>query len=77
METLQVNDNPFPGIRSYEIHEDDLFFGREAQVRELIDKLSHTRFLAIVGSSGCGKSSLIKAGVIPALLKMIILYTYQ
>ena len=63
------HENPFPGIRSYEIQEDDLFFGRELQVIELIEKLAQTRFLAIVGSSGCGKSSLIKAGVIPALLK--------
>ena len=64
-----LHDNPFPGIRSYEIQEDELFFGRELQVRELIEKLHQTRFLAIVGSSGCGKSSLIKAGVVPALLK--------
>jgi len=61
--------NPFPGIRSYEIHEDDLFFGRESQITELIEKLSTTRFLAIVGSSGCGKSSLVKAGLVPALVK--------
>jgi len=61
--------NPFPGIRSYEIHEDDLFFGRESQIKELIEKLSTTRFLAIVGSSGCGKSSLVKAGLVPALIK--------
>jgi WD40 repeat protein len=64
-----LHDNPFPGIRSYEVYEDELFFGRELQINELIKKLSQTRFLAIVGSSGCGKSSLIKAGVIPALLK--------
>ncbi|MCK9204607.1 MAG: hypothetical protein M0P58_09280 [Bacteroidales bacterium] len=64
-----LHDNPFPGIRSYEIHEDELFFGRELQVRELIEKLFQTRVLAIVGPSGCGKSSLIKAGVIPCLLK--------
>ena len=61
--------NPFPGIRSYEIDESHLFFGRESQVKELIAKLKITRFLAIVGSSGCGKSSLIKAGLIPELLK--------
>lgn len=61
--------NPFPGIRSYEIDESHLFFGRESQVKELIVKLKITRFLAIVGSSGCGKSSLIKAGLIPELMK--------
>lgn len=60
--------NPFPGIRSYEIGESDRFFGREKQIHELITKLSASGFLAIVGSSGCGKSSLIKAGLIPALL---------
>lgn len=64
-----LHTNPFPGIRSYEPEEDELFFGRERRIRELIGKLSETRFLAIVGSSGCGKSSLIKAGLIPALLK--------
>lgn len=69
MAPLLLHNNPFPGIRSYEINEDEFFFGRELQVNELIAKLSQTRFLAIVGSSGCGKSSIIKAGVIPALMK--------
>jgi hypothetical protein len=59
--------NPFPGIRSYEIGEEELFFGRENQVAELVSRLSRTRFLAIVGASGCGKSSLIRAGLIPEL----------
>ncbi len=40
------------------------------QVNDLIEKLKITRFLAVVGSSGCGKSSLIKAGLIPELLKL-------
>ncbi len=67
--TRVFHANPFPGIRSYEIDESHLFFGRESQVKELIEKLKITRFLAIVGSSGCGKSSLIKAGLIPELQK--------
>ena len=61
--------NPFPGIRSYQMDEDYLFFGRESQINELISILSETRFLAIIGSSGCGKSSLVRAGLIPSLLK--------
>jgi WD40 repeat protein/energy-coupling factor transporter ATP-binding protein EcfA2 len=69
MAKSNIHINPFPGIRSYEIHEDDLFFGRELQVKELILRLNKTRFLAIVGSSGCGKSSLIRAGLVPTLLK--------
>lgn len=69
MAPLLLHDNPFPGIRSYEMSEDELFFGREQQIKELIEKLAQSRFLSIVGSSGCGKSSLIKAGVIPSLVK--------
>ncbi len=69
MISSSLHVNPFPGIRSYESYEDELFFGRERQVQELIEKLSTTRFLAIVGSSGCGKSSLVKAGLAPALIK--------
>lgn len=69
MAPSNFHTNPFPGIRSYEINENHYFFGREQQVKELIRKLAITRFLAIVGSSGCGKSSLIKAGLIPGLVE--------
>lgn len=61
--------NPFPGIRSFEADEDVLFFGRESQIKELIPRLYETRFLAITGSSGCGKSSLVRAGLLPSLFK--------
>ncbi|MCP4550855.1 MAG: hypothetical protein GY834_02175 [Bacteroidetes bacterium] len=61
--------NPFPGIRSFESTEDYLFFGREKQVADIARILLNTHFLAIIGSSGCGKSSLVKAGLIPALFK--------
>ena len=59
--------NPFPGLRSFEEHEEVYFFGREKQVDELLRKLRTTRFLAVIGSSGSGKSSLIKSGLIPSL----------
>ncbi len=69
MASQSTFNNPFPGIRSYEMDESRHFFGREQQIAELTRKLETTRFLAIVGSSGCGKSSLIKAGLIPRLLE--------
>jgi WD40 repeat protein len=69
MTDLQLTSNPFPGIRSYEPHEEHLFFGRDQQIKELISRLSSTHFLAITGASGCGKSSLIKAGLMPSLVK--------
>ncbi|MES2373036.1 MAG: hypothetical protein V4557_10695 [Bacteroidota bacterium] len=59
--------NPFPGLRAFEEDEDVLFFGREKQVDELLTKLRTTRFLAVIGSSGSGKSSLVKSGLIPSL----------
>ena len=61
--------NPFPGIRSFEPEEDFIFFGRETQISEIIKLLLDTHFVAVIGSSGCGKSSLVRAGVIPSLLK--------
>lgn len=59
--------NPFPGLRSYEYEDSALFFGRDLHIRALKSKLLEGRFLALIGSSGSGKSSLIKAGLIPSL----------
>src|SRR6185369_3464252 len=59
--------NPFPGLRPFETEESNLFFGRDGQSDELLARLRRTRFLAVVGTSGSGKSSLIRAGLLPAL----------
>ncbi len=59
--------NPFPGLRPFEPDEDHLFFGREKQIDELLRKLRTNRFLAVIGSSGSGKSSLVLSGLIPSL----------
>ncbi len=59
--------NPYVGLRPFEIDESILFFGRNEQIMELLQQLHHYHFVAVVGSSGCGKSSLLRAGVIPAL----------
>ena len=64
--------NPFPGLRAFEEDEDYLFFGRDKQIRELLSKLESTHFLAVVGSSGSGKSSLVKSGLLPSLHKGLI-----
>ncbi|NEU70006.1 hypothetical protein GK091_24205 [Spirosoma agri] len=60
--------NPFPGLRSFDRADSYLFFGRDNQIRDLKEKLLDSRFLAIIGSSGSGKSSLIKAGLIAQLV---------
>jgi len=60
--------NPFPGLRPFEFDESHLFFGRDGQSEQLISKLGRTRFVAVVGTSGSGKSSLVRAGLLPTLL---------
>jgi WD40 repeat protein len=60
--------NPFPGSRPFFSAEDQLFFGRDTAVSELLDILLKRRFVAVVGASACGKTSLIQSGLIPALL---------
>ena len=59
--------NPFPGLRPFNQEEDYLFFGREQQVAELVTLLRKQRFLAVTGTSGSGKSSLVRAGLLPEL----------
>jgi tetratricopeptide (TPR) repeat protein len=59
--------NPFPGLRPFEPNEDRLFFGREKEIDDLLRRLRSTRFLSVVGTSGSGKSSLVRTGLIPSL----------
>ncbi len=65
--SLEKRTNPFVGLRPFEAEESLLFFGRHQQTVELMRRLHDTRFVAVVGSSGCGKSSLVRAGLIPRL----------
>jgi WD40 repeat protein/tetratricopeptide (TPR) repeat protein len=58
---------PYPGLRTFETDEAEIFFGREEHVDDLLVRLQRRRFLGVVGPSGCGKSSLVRAGMIPAL----------
>ena len=67
MQEIDHAANPFPGLRPFESNETHLFFGRDGQSEELLRRLKRTRFLAVVGTSGSGKSSLVRAGLLPAL----------
>jgi len=61
---------PFKGLQYFDEQDADLFFGRELLTARLVDRLSDTQFLSvIIGASGSGKSSLVRAGLIPALKK--------
>lgn len=59
--------NPFPGLRAFEATDSHLFFGRETATDELLKKLRNNRFITVIGTSGSGKSSLVKAGMLPDL----------
>lgn len=68
--------SPFKGLHYFDVADAELFYGREKLVAELVAQLSpppgqsqgeHSRFLAIIGASGSGKSSLVRAGLIPAI----------
>jgi hypothetical protein len=61
------SSNPFPGLRPFEFEDSALFFGREGQSEEILRRLGQYRFLAVVGASGSGKSSLVRAGLLPYL----------
>ena len=59
---------PYKGLLPFEPEDSELFFGREQLVEDLVGRLRGSdSFLAVVGPSGSGKSSLVRAGVVPAL----------
>jgi len=68
MTAEEPKSNPYVGLRPFEREDSRFFFGRRGQTIELLEQLHQSHFLAVVGGSGCGKSSLIRAGLIPALL---------
>jgi tetratricopeptide (TPR) repeat protein len=58
---------PYPGLRPFERDESYLFFGRDHCVDDMVKRLAERRFLAVLGSSGTGKSSLVRTGLFSAL----------
>jgi WD40 repeat protein/transcriptional regulator with XRE-family HTH domain len=67
-QSVQDDDvSPYPGLAAFESKDHDLFFGRGRLVEELVGMVRDQHFVALVGPSGSGKSSLLRAGVIPRL----------
>ncbi|MET0459643.1 MAG: BTAD domain-containing putative transcriptional regulator, partial [Ilumatobacteraceae bacterium] len=60
---------PYPGLVSYDVGDADTFFGRDAEIIECLRRLATVGVLAVVGPSGSGKSSLVRAGVAAALAR--------
>jgi hypothetical protein len=66
--------SPYPGLAAFDVQDWDVFFGRDRLIKRAVDKLESAvnhhemaRFLAIVGGSGSGKSSLARAGIVQRL----------
>jgi energy-coupling factor transporter ATP-binding protein EcfA2 len=73
-DSIQQGDCPYIGLKTFQPEDAPLFFGRTAKIQELVDRLRNNfgtpkeeRFLALIGASGSGKSSLALAGLIPAV----------
>ncbi len=64
---IALPGRPYPGLRPFDKCEWPIFFGRERMTDAIIARLIEGRFLVVHGDSGCGKSSLIRAGVLPRL----------
>jgi hypothetical protein len=59
--------SPYRGLAAFQAEDAEWFFGREQLVAELTMRLAETPFLAVVGASGSGKSSVLRAGLLPAV----------
>jgi formylglycine-generating enzyme required for sulfatase activity len=60
-------DAPFMGLQYFDVEDASLFFGRTNLTDSLLEHINSNRFLAVVGASGSGKSSVVRAGVVASL----------
>ena len=71
------DESPFVGLSAFGIEQSHLFFGRDREIGEIIKQLKEGNLVAVVGDSGSGKSSVIKAGVIPKYLNGVLASTQE
>src|SRR5688572_33265878 len=65
--TAALPSRPYPGLRPFEKHEWPIFFGRERMADDVVAAVVEKKMLVVHGDSGCGKSSLVRAAVLPRL----------
>jgi WD40 repeat protein len=68
---LDESQNPYRGLQSFEEEHSNLFFGRTALIDKLYEFVSNQTLTVVLGASGSGKSSLVKAGLIPYLKQQL------
>jgi hypothetical protein len=62
-----AEQNPYLGLLTFQEQDAERFFGRDALVADLVDRARRAAFLAVLGPSGSGKSSVVRAGLVPML----------
>lgn len=60
-------ENPYRGLRAFQESDAEVFFGRAEAIDRLVRRLGRDRFVSVIGPSGSGKSSLVRAGLVPAV----------
>jgi ABC-type bacteriocin/lantibiotic exporter with double-glycine peptidase domain len=65
----RIIDAPYKFLDSYELNDQDIFFGRKAVIEKLLGELARHKTLVLSGRSGSGKTSLINAGLLPRLIQ--------
>ena len=63
----KIADNPYPGSRAFTQADKEFFFGRDADIAVIVDLWMTNRLTVVSGAAGCGKTSLLQAGVCPLL----------
>jgi eukaryotic-like serine/threonine-protein kinase len=66
-QVLQLDESPYAGLSSFQENDAGKFFGRNREVAAMVTRIRDRPLMAVVGSSGVGKSSFVRAGVVPAL----------
>ena len=66
-QALQLDESPYAGLSSFQETDAGKFFGRNREVAAMVTRIRDRPLMAVVGSSGVGKSSFVRAGLVPAL----------
>jgi serine/threonine protein kinase len=66
-QSLQIDESPYAGLSSFQETDAGKFFGRNREVAAMVTRIRDRPLMAVVGSSGVGKSSFVRAGLVPAL----------
>ncbi len=75
-ETTSINQRPFLGLRSYDENNKSQFGGRDKEINDLYDRIENRGLTIVFGKSGIGKTSLIKAGLMPQLRQNFYISIY-